>query len=85
MPLVSRRASPSDGFRAFSHRQWLSFNRGARNTANVRFGSLADIPPHADDVRSTPQKADIAPRIRDVSFLPEAEIVLLRKQTMSLS
>ena len=56
MPLVSRRASPSDGFRAFSHRQWLSFNRGARNTANVRFGSLADIPPHADDVRSTPQK-----------------------------
>ena len=32
-----------------------------------------------------PSKADIAPRIRDVSFLPEAEIVLLRKQTMSLS
>ena len=59
MPLVSRRASRSDGFRAFSHRQWLSFNRGARNTANVRFGSLADIPPHADDVRSTPKKADM--------------------------
>jgi hypothetical protein len=46
MPLVSRRASPSD---APIKGQPLTVRKpGSR--------SLVDIPPHADDVRSTPQK-----------------------------
>jgi hypothetical protein len=45
----------------------------SRNSADVRFGSLADMAAGSINVRFTP-KADIGTQPRDVRFVPQADI-----------